>query len=114
MADEFITCTIVEEQLLCNIQETTPINITLEPGGVSSRLWELFNLYLVGEDLTSQVVAGKTDLITTNNFYSASLKVFINGLKEKDIVFLTDNSFRVSPGLEEGDTVEVTFVKKIE
>ena len=114
MADEFITCTIIEEQLLCNIQETTPINVTLEPGGVSSRIWELFNLYLLVEDLTSQVVAGKTDLVTTENFYSASLGVFINGLKEKDIVILTDNSFRVSPGLDEEDTVEVTFVKKVE
>ncbi len=113
MADEIITCTIVEEKLLCTIQETTPINVTLEPGGVSSRVWELLNAYIIVEDLTSQVIAGKTDLITTNNFYSANLKVFINGLKEKDITILTDNSFRVSPPLDNGDTVEVELVKKV-
>jgi len=114
MAEEIIKCTIVEEKLFCNIQDSTPINVTLESGGVSERIWELLNLYLIKEDLSSQVTEGVTDLITINNFYSDSLNVFINGLKEKDIIILTNNSFRVSPALDNGDTVEVEFVKKVE
>ena len=114
MAEEIIKCTIVEEILLCNIKEDQLIEVSMESGGYSERVWELLNTYLVQEDLTSQVVEGITDLVTIDKFFSTSLKVFINGLKEKDITMLSDNSFRVSPGLDNGDTVEVEFVKKIE
>jgi len=101
----------------CTVAEKTPINISLETGGLVSDIQQFLqtlSAWLIQEDLTLQVIEGATDFITINKFYSSSLKVFINGLKEKDITILTDNSFRVYPGLQDGDFLEVEFIRKIE
>lgn len=101
----------------CNLLEEVPINIILEKGGVVNDILQFLDTlasYLLQEDLTSQVLEGQTDFITNSNFYPSTLKVYINGLKERIVIILSNNSFRISPGVEIGDSIEVEFVKKIE
>ena len=62
------------------------------------------------EDLSSQIPG--TDFITTYDFQSPTLEVLVNGLKEKQITILTDNSFQLNPPLESGDDLEVKYLRK--
>jgi hypothetical protein len=107
-----IVCSITEEPISCKIEEQE-IKVICENGGLIEKFWELLYSYLILEDLTSQVTLGQTDFITENNFYGTSLKVWINGLKERTVTILSDNSFRLSPAVNDDDSVVVEYIKKI-
>lgn len=114
--DAIIKCLIEDQEVLnINFIDEEIINVLVEgggSGGTGTVDWNDLHNYIVSEDLTTEVDGIITDFTTNFNFYSTSLKVFLNGLKEKIITILTDNSFRITPAPEIGDYLEVEYIKK--
>lgn len=109
-----IYCTIIEEENICCSLVEDEIKVTLNNfGSTIEKIWELLEDYLILKDLTSEIDGIKTDFEIDDNFYSNSLKVWINGIKERGILVLSDNSFRVTPVLEIGDSLEIEYIKKL-
>jgi len=67
-------------------------------------------IVIIIEDLSSQIPG--TDFITTYDFQSTTVEVYVNGIKEKDKTILTDKSFQLNPALESGDDLEVKYLRK--
>lgn len=62
------------------------------------------------EDLSSQIPG--SNFTTVYKFQSDTLEIYVNGLKEKQITILTDNSFQLNPTLESGDELEVKYLRE--
>ena len=112
MANETIKCIIQEAEIIrVSIIDEEIIKVEIAEGGTGLTPTELVSQVLILEDLTSQVLAGKSDYVTNYNYVSGSLLVWINGLKERLITELTANTFRLSPGLLANDSLEVQYIK---
>jgi len=48
---------------------------------------------------------------TDNNFMTGTLRVFLNGIKEKNITIINDNKFELPIDSITSDTVEVNYIK---
>jgi len=104
--EETIECSLKEESI--NVEFTDPIGITPE------NIYELLRTWTVFEDLTPQINGTRTIFNTTDKIYGNSLKVWINGLKQRGLTKLTDTSFEVElPALVTGDSLECEYIKDI-
>lgn len=50
---------------------------------------------------------------TANSFISSSLRVFLNGIKEKYITVDSGNTFSFDEDIIDGDTIEVNYIRDI-
>ena len=104
-----------------NILKTAIISIEGELGtnvkGVYTDLKERLEVivrdFIVDEDVSSQIDGIKTDYVLAHPYYSGTLKVWLNGIKEGDIIEVNSTTFRVSlPLLEVGDELEVEYIRQ--
>lgn len=109
-SEQEIQCTINDEQkIICIIEDKEIIRVEISESG-SGGAGSLNNL--VKEDLTNQVTLGKTEFELSSKYISSSVKVFINGLKERIINELTGNkTIELTIGLEIDDSIEVEYIK---
>lgn len=114
MPEQTINCTIQSEETI-NVTIANESIITVEISefvGGSTISGTILSNYILQEDLTSQVIQGKTDFTLSNSYVSGTLKILINGLKERLITELTSTTFRLSPGVDSNDSVEVEYIKQ--
>jgi len=64
---------------------------------------------IVTNETPSQITAKKFQ--TANNYKSGTLHVFLNGIKELEIVEDSSNEFSFKIDTIMGDTIEVTYIK---
>ena len=109
MSTDIINVTLIESQ---------PINIEIQgyslvtESEIRLAVEEVIADLLVREDLTIQIDGIKTEFNTNNSFYTGSLKVWLNGLKERGITIIDDSTFQITPAPEVGDSIEVEYLKK--
>jgi hypothetical protein len=110
---EIIKCVVRDEApMFFQIAEEV-VNFKFRCDNVIDKIWELLNIYLIQTDLTNEVDGIKTDFTVVNKFYSNSLKVWLNGIKQRGVIVLSDYSFRVTPAPESDDSLEIEYIKKI-
>jgi len=104
-----------------NILKTAVIVIETELGtevkgtyaNLRDRLEAIVKDFIVDEDVSSQIDGIKTDYVVTYPYYSGTLKVWVNGIKEGDITEVNPTTFRASlPLLEVGDELEVEYIRQ--
>lgn len=91
---------VIEEYSIVHSQET---RLVIE---------EIIVELLFTENITEQIDGIKTDFVSTNSFYTGTLKVWINGLKEIGVVEINSTSFRLVPAPELVDRIEIEYLKK--
>jgi len=112
MADE-IYCTIVEDNPIeIIIAEDNLINVNVQGGmGSFDNIQDILKDYLIIEDLSSDIEPAKVTFNSSFEFFTESLVVWINGLKERPIA-ITENSFTLSMDLDTDDVLECQYLKQ--
>ena len=99
-----------ENQVIrCKISESV-IKVTISDGGVIDKIWELLDAYIIEEDLSSQIDGSKITFTTTYNIYNSRIKVFVNGVKEKQTIVGT-NTVTLATAPIIGDQLFVEYLK---
>lgn len=111
--DSVISCVINEDpKITCVINDEPVINVEItEIVGGAPFTGDLLAQYLIYEDLTMQVNGVQTDFITSVNYISGTLKTWVNGIKERTIIELTQNSFRLTPAPDAGDFLDIEYIR---
>jgi hypothetical protein len=119
MSTDIINVTLVEEEPInAHIESAQPVNIEIQGYSLVNELEireaveEIIADLLHREDLTAQVDGITEEFITTTSFYTGSIKVWLNGLKERGVIEVSSSIFKIVPSPEVGDTVEVEYLKK--
>lgn len=113
MSTDNIYVRISEEDPINIILTDENINVKLEHYGTYEKFHNLLQEYLIQEDLTGEINGIKTDFELINKFYNNSLKVFVNGIKERGVIILSDTEIRILPVISLGSSLEIEYVKKL-
>lgn len=119
MSTDTINVTLVEEEpIAAYVEDAQPVNIEISgyslvcEAEIREVVEEVLADLLVRDDLTDQVDGIVEEFTTANDFYTGSLKVWLNGLKERGVLLIADNTFKIIPAPEVGDSIEVEYLKK--
>ena len=109
----------IEETILtATIEEAQPITIEIQgynivkEADVKLAVEEIIVELLYTEDITEQIDGVKTEFVSTISFYAGTLKVWINGLKERGVVEIDSNTFSLIPAPSLDDMIEIEYLKK--
>lgn len=78
---------------------------------INTNLTNLIDNYLVTNEVPSKQTVRQYSL--TEEYQSGSLQVFINGLKEKDIIEDSTSRFSFPYDTDTLDNIEVNYIKKV-
>jgi len=112
--NQIIRCKVKDKEIIKCVVKEEIIRVTIEDSGsgVVENFQSLLDNFLIKEDLTTQVTQGKIEFTLSNKYVSGSIKVFVNGLKERIIIEVSGNiKIRLTTGLEIDDSIEVEYIK---
>ena len=102
--NKILTNYLVENDLIS--VELTQIDIIHNTRQFTESLEE----YLILNEVPTQLTA-KT-FQTANNYIEDSIVVYFNGIKEKQINKLSDNTFSFNIDIIAGDDIEISYIKQ--
>lgn len=113
MTDQTIVCKVNEESVItCVINDEPVIHVEIaDVSGGTVITGDILSQYLLSEDLTALANGARTDFATAVSYITGTLKVWVNGLKERGLVELTSTSFRITPAPDAGDSIEIEYIK---
>lgn len=71
--------------------------------------------YITEEDLSSQITGSETEFTFLNNFVGGTVRVFLNGLREKkdaSYIEVAPNKIQFTIALDVDDDLIVDYIKK--
>lgn len=106
MAEQTIQCIISEQDIIT-------VEICDSSTQVIQNLTSQIAASIILEDLTTQIDGANIDFVVSQKYLSGNIKVFVNGLKERFITELTNTIVRLSPAPQDGDSVEVEYIRDV-